>query len=452
MPVKRKDGSVFYANISASPIKLAGRICLMGIFRDTTDRKQIENDLENARIAARNVFEDLRIEKEALAHAKAKDEALLESIGEGLIAVDNDRKIMVINKIAADMLGLEAKDLVGKIITDLPLEDEEGNFIPVNKRPTTIALATGKITKITYFFVRKDKTRFPMAITATPIKLSGRTIGLIEIIRDITLEEKIDRTKTEFISIASHQLGTPLIGIQWTIERILKKEKLTIGLQGYLRDIRVSVQRLSSLVSDLLNTSRFEEGGLALSLKQIELVAYIRDYIIECTPLLIKKGLSLTFEEHPETLNIVTDRSMLRNVVQSLVSNAIEYTPEEGKVKVSLEKKDPSTHSAGAQGSGKAAFLFTVSDTGIGIPKKEQAAIFEKFSRASNAKLIKPSGSGLGLYLGKQAVEILGGKIWFESPTFVEKTSAGKEENKGTTFYVELPLEVKSKKGNKSLA
>lgn len=347
--------------------------------------------------------------------------SLVAALPAGVIAIDLKGIVIAVNQKALNLLGKQEKrisEIIDKdifsIIAGLPDLEKELQKCIRHRRSKIF---------IPELHIVKEGNDVFLAVIGKPISQ-----GMLIFLEDITRIKAVERMKAEFISIVSHQLGTPLVGIRWAIERIFKKEKLTIGLQGYLQDIHVSVQRLSGLVSELLNTSRFEEGRLVISPKKIELVAFIRDYIVECTPLFIKKGVALTFEEHPKTLNVITDSNILRNVIQSLVSNAIEYTPEGGKVKVFLERKD-------------GYFLFTVSDTGIGIPKEEQANIFKKFSRANNAKLIKPSGAGLGLYLGKQAVEILGGKIWLKS-----------QENKGTTFYVELPLKSRSKKGSKSLA
>ena len=125
-------------------------------------------------------------------------------------------------------------------------------------------------------------------------------------------------------------------------------------------------------------------------------------------------------------MEIKTDLDAFNNIIQSLVDNAISYTPEKGRVEVIVEQ-------AGSE------FVIKVIDTGIGIPKKEQGKIFEKFARASNAKLYKTDGMGLGLFVAFEAAKLLGGKIWFES-----------EENKGATFFVKLPMfsqEIKGEKG-----
>ena len=236
----------------------------------------------------------------------------------------------------------------------------------------------------------------------------------------------VDREKSDFISVASHQLRTPLTGIQWVVERLLKTQKnLTLQAEEYLNDIHTSAKRLSNLVDTLLNVSRIESGKIGVNPESIEIVEFVKGYFSECMPLCAKKNISLSLKKYPPKLDAVTDQNALRNIIQSLISNAIEYTPEDGKIEISIEKKERT-------------FILTVEDTGIGIPRKEQSSIFEKFTRASNAKLAKTEGTGLGLYIAKQAVELLGGKIWFDS-----------EVGKGTKFYVELPLKSATTKGEK---
>ncbi|MBI2049060.1 MAG: HAMP domain-containing histidine kinase [Parcubacteria group bacterium] len=166
------------------------------------------------------------------------------------------------------------------------------------------------------------------------------------------------------------------------------------------------------------------------------MVASVGSFLHEIKPACVAKNLRIIFEEHPEEFSIKTDPVAFRNILQSFVANAVEYTPRDGTVTVSIVKK-PRT------------FVLSIADTGIGIPKSEHGKIFSKFGRAGNAKRVKPNGSGLGLFIARQAAELLGGRIWFESPTFVEKTSAGKEEGKGSTFFVELPLASKDKPGAK---
>lgn len=229
-----------------------------------------------------------------------------------------------------------------------------------------------------------------------------------------------DDLKNEFISIASHQLRTPLVSIKWVAEQIIKKENLSGKGQEYIGYVIMSIKSLSSLIDVLLNVSRLDAGKISVHPESVELVGFIQNIIDEHKPACDKKNLKVSFIHPMEKLEAKTDKSMLRNIVQTLFSNAMEYTLDGGEIKITLKEN----HSK---------FVFTVKDTGIGIPKKEQNAfLFQKFHRSSNAKRLKPEGFGLGLYIAKQAADLLGGKIWFES-----------EENKGSVFCAELPLESK---------
>jgi len=240
--------------------------------------------------------------------------------------------------------------------------------------------------------------------------------------------KQADKLKDEFISTASHQLRTPLTNVQWVAERLLKKEPLSEKGREYAGDIMTSAKNLSLLVDTLLNVSQLNAGEISTRPEFINLVDFIQGLIDEYTPICDKKNLKVSFHYPTEPINAKTDKGAFRNIVQALLSNAIEYTLDEGTIEVVLEEAPQ-------------RFVFIVRDNGIGIPKKEQNSfLFQKFHRASNAEKVKPDGSGLGLYIVKQMIELLGGKIWFES-----------EEGKGSAFYVELPLESKEIKGHKLL-
>ncbi len=370
-----------------------------------------------------------------LEEARIKDEALLESIGDGVIAIDAEGKIILMNQAAQTMLGWHPEEMTGKLLFDaVSIEDDNGNLIPREKRPIYLALAgtttttTTTTTGPTYNYVRKDKTKFPVAIKITPIVVDNKIIGAIDVFRDITKEKEIDRAKSDFISVASHQLRTPMTSIKWVIERFLKVEHPTQKGKEYLDDIHMAITNLSSLVDLLLNVSRIEAGKIGAIPKPLELVEFIKIYLKEQEPLVEKKRLRVIFDQHPATFNVITDHITLRNIVHSLVSNALEYTPDGGEIEIRIAKKDNK-------------FLLTIRDTGIGIPKEEQGHSFEKFFRGSNAKLIKTDGTGLGLYIAAQAAKLLQGKIWMESVI-----------GKGSTFSVELPIESKSVTGEQSMS
>ena len=358
--------------------------------------------------------------------AKIKDEALLESIGDGVIAVDTDAKIILMNQAAQEMLGWHPESMVGKIFHDtVAIEDEKGVAIPIEKRPMYLALAGTTITTTgpTYQYVRKDKTKFPIAIKVTPVFFDQKIIGAVEVFRDISKEKEFDRAKTEFVSIAAHQLRTPLTGIAWIAELFLENRKLDSKGKNYIQDIIFSVQRLNTLVEMLLNVARVESGRIGVTPKSLELVTFISNFLREHKLVIEMHKINTVFMKHPENLTVVTDSNILDYILQNLLGNALQYTLSGGTVEIILEEK-------------KNSAIIAVRDTGIGIPKKDQGRIFEKFVRASNASVMKPDGTGLGLFIVRESARLLGGRVWFIS-----------KEGGGSTFYIEVPLASEAKPG-----
>jgi len=366
---------------------------------------------------------------ESLAEAKAQDEAILFSIGDAVMACDKDGVVMLFNGVAEVLTGYSTTKVIGhhynqalKFVRESDEKTGE-DFIAE-------AITTGQATKMVNhtLLIAKDGRKIPVADSAAPIKnVKGEIIGCVVVFRDVSKEREIDRAKSDFISVASHQLRTPMTSIQWVIERFLKTEKPTQKGKEYLDDIHMAVTNLSSLVDLLLNVSRIEAGKIGAEPKPLELVGFLKMYLKEQEPMVTKKQLHVIFDQHPSTFNVITDHITLRNIIHSLVSNALEYTPEGGEIEITIAKKDN-------------MFLLTIRDTGIGIPKEEQSRSFEKFFRGANAKLVKTDGTGLGLYIAAQAVKLLQGKIWVESVA-----------GKGSTFSVELPIESKPVTGEQNM-
>jgi len=228
------------------------------------DRTQ---DLENANMASRNVLEDFEVEKEALADAKAKDEALLESIGEGVVAVDRDGKIILINHAAEHMLGLSAEQAVGKVLVGAwEVLDEKGKPVPEAERPIAVALGGRTISTVagtSYFYTRKNGIKFPVAITVTPVIIDNKIIGAVDVFRDITKEKEIEKLRVDFLALASHQLRTPLSGTKWLIETMQKglTGKIEPKEKEYLDDLYQMNERMLKLVFDMLSVLRIESGA-----------------------------------------------------------------------------------------------------------------------------------------------------------------------------------------------
>ena len=393
----------------------------------TKEIRNANEKLTDQQTALLNVLDDIEKEKENVTKEKDKINIIVQSIGDGVFVIDDRYEIILFNKMASEISGFSSEESLGRRYDQVLkfIYEKDGK---VNDKFIQEAMGRGEIVTMANhtLLITKEGKKVSVADSAAPFKdKNGKIIGCVVVFRDVTREREIDKIKSDFVSIASHQLRTPLTGIQWTMERIMKTEKPSKKIRGYFEDVRASARRLASLVNDLLNVSRLEEGNIAVMPEEIELVKFFSDRLGDYKSLAEKKEIDLSFKKHPAKFLISTDHNLLQNIFQSLVSNAIEYTNQGGRVQLSLEKKEDN-------------FIFSISDNGIGIPKEAWPTIFNKFTRAENAKTYKPSGSGLGLYLAKAAVVTLDGKIWFET-----------EENKGTTFFVELPIQSKSKAGMK---
>src|SRR3989339_442203 len=417
----------------------------VALFQNITDRKQIEKNLENAKIAAVNVLDDLFVEKSKVETAKAKEEAILMSIGDGLIATDEKGNTIFINKAAEKLLGIKNEEISGKsFFESTTIENEEGVAVPLEKRPIHMALATGTTTTTTttttstgptYYYVRKDKTKFPAAITVTPVILSGKVIGAIGVFHDITKEREIDHAKSEFVSLASHQLRTPLTAIGWYVEMLQSGDAgvLNDKQNKYLSEIYTGNKRMVELVNALLNVSRMELGTFVVEPEPIDVALLMRSVVDEQKSQIEAKKIKLS-EKYAKDLPLFNaDPKLLRMVFQNLLSNSVKYTPEGDTIKIDIRlTSDPAhlTKNKVSNVKGKMSdVLITVADTGYGIPENQQDKIFTKFFRGDNVREKDVDGTGLGLYVVKSIIDHSGGKIWF-----------GSEENKGTTFYVTLPL------------
>jgi len=412
--------------------------------RSDVDRKVLEQtgeiteksrQMEDQQKAILNILEDVEKEKKQVTVEKVKYEGLLTSIADGIIATDQEGKIILINQAGTVMLGWNNKEIVGKKLIDrIPVVDQYGQQISENLRPVTIAMTRRKpfVTSVdtSYYYVRKDKTKIPVALTAAPIILNNELIGVIDVFRDVTHEKEVDRMKTEFISLASHQLRTPLSAMKWFGEMLLAGDAGTLNNEQkeMVENIYASNERMVELVNSLLNISRIESGRLVIDPKPTDVVTLVKNVISE---------LKMKFEEKQQTcivsinenLPLVSlDPKLIRQVYMNLLTNSNKYTDKGGEIHVFLSKNDTD-------------LISQISDNGFGIPKEDQGRVFQKFFRAPNILKLETEGTGLGLYLIKSIIDSSGGKIWFES-----------ESGRGTTFWFSIPLSgMTTKKGEVGL-
>jgi len=404
---------------------------------DTVSQKQKENMFTNwptheERQVLDHIVTDLQKEKEKLEHEKAKDEAIIKSIGDGLIITGKDGNIIMVNKVAEELLGWTEEEIIFKFLNNvIPIEDAYENVIPLDKTPISHILSNAEaMVKTSCYFRKKDTTRIPVAITVTPINLEKTIIGTVTAFRDITHEKEADRMKTEFISLASHQLRTPLSAIKWFLEMLLAGDigVLTKEQKDFIENINRSNERMISLVGSLLNISRIESGRLIIDPVTTDLGELIREIVHELQGSFDSKKQKVLVSIQDNLPKISIDSKLIAQVYSNLLTNAMKYSPIGSNIEIHVSLKNDSVFSE-------------IKDYGYGIPANEKDKLFRKFYRGENVVKLDTDGSGLGLYLAKTIIEASGGTIGFAS-----------EENKGTTFWFTLPLAgTQAKKGEVTL-
>ena len=377
---------------------------------------------EPQEFAATLSTKDYKEDAEEVLKKKALDEAILASIGDGLVVVDKEGRITYVNQAFEKMVGWLSREVLGKHFLEVvPREDGKGEIVPFNERILNKVLSGEVIVAdLTnpFYYIRKDGSRFPTSSIVNSILLDGEIIGVVETFRDITKEKEIDKAKTEFVSLASHQLRTPLSTISWYTEMLLAGDvgQFNADQERYLKEIYRGNQRMVSLVNALLSVSRMDLGTFILESEPTDVIRLVQTVIHEHKFHIERKKIAVSTSFQAPMPIIQADPKLLGMVVQNLFSNAVKYTPENGEVAVSITFQDP-----------QKSLLLTIADSGYGIPKNQREKIFTKLFRADNVRKKDTEGTGLGLYIAKSIVDNSGGKIWFES-----------EENLGTTFYVEL--------------
>lgn len=363
------------------------------------------------------VNESLRQANILIEHEQSKYITTLRSIGDGVLVLDKNKKITFVNPVAESLTGFKQKDLIWTNVYEkvkfisLDTHRERRAFIDnVYKYGDHSKMDRGT------GLVRKDGSVTPVGDSAAPIKnVYGQVIGCVIVFRDVTKEFEIDKAKSEFIYVVSHQLKTPLGTLKWLLE-LMNESNLSKKEQDYTGQMSDTVTSMSGLVNDLLDVSRIERGKkFSVEPEKQDIIPILKKEIRRVKHAAKEKEITLiTTKNIPKKRELSVDKQKIAQVFHNLLTNAVKYTKNEGKVEIGYSKEDD-------------GHIFYVKDTGIGIPKDEQPLMFKKFARAANAQRTE-EGTGLGLYIVKAIMDGHKGKVWFES-----------QEGKGTTFYILIP-------------
>ena len=359
---------------------------------------------------------DIRLERTEL-------NAIISNLDIGVIAYDPNFTILVCNRAAENILGLKAKDILGKQFSLALTKDPQFRIMAQVMFPSLAPLAVkrsepGVYPEVVDVSIEEPQTELRIS-TEKIIGLDGKLLGFVKLIKDRTRELVILRSKSEFISTASHQLRTPLNSLYWIFET-LSKESLTENQKTLVDEGLVVSSRALKIVNDLLDASKIEEGRFGYHFENADIIEFIETILKEKMSLAEEYGIKLYFQK-PQERPIICfiDSEKLGYALSNLVDNAIKYNVKNGEVTVGVEKMKDRPY-----------ISIFVKDTGIGIPPNEIKNLFSKFFRAENAAKIAPGGSGLGLFIAKNIIRQHGGDIWAES-----------ELNRGTTFYFTLPTD-----------
>jgi two-component system NtrC family sensor kinase len=342
--------------------------------------------IENARLFARSETERHQLE------------TILTKIEEGVIVVDHDSRVILMNRTARALFNLEEKNLTGRRIQDVLHHNEllEALSQEQRTRPYQMEIAL------------EDTRVFNAQFTPIP------EVGLAMTMQDITHTKELDRIKSDFVNTVSHDLRSPLTAILGYVELLDRVGPVNEQQREFIRRVQVSVQSITALINDLLDLGRIE-AGFDSRKEIVPLNAIIRYAVEGLRSRLSEKNQELVLEVPDDLPQVLGNPVRLRQTVTNLIGNAIKYTPEEGKIRVV------------AQAEGGQVIL-QVADNGPGIPPADQPYIFDKFYRASNASSDTP-GTGLGLAIVKSIVENHQGRIWVESTL-----------GQGASFTVVLPI------------
>jgi PAS domain S-box-containing protein len=401
------------------------------------------NDLENQKSAILNILEDVEKEKnkvENLASDLEKFKLAVENVSDQIVITDPEGIVVYGNRAVEIITGFKPEEAIGKkagVLWKMPMPDEYYKNLwdtIKNKKKVFVDDIQNK---------RKNGDLYIANISISPVLNDKKDIiYFVAIEHDITKEKEIDKAKTEFVSLASHQLRTPLSSINWYTEMLLAGDAGPINedQKKYLEEVAIGNKRMVDLVDSLLNVSRLDLGTFIIETEKIDIVEMSKSVVGELKPQIINRKLKLEEIYDNNIKDFEADRKLLRMVFQNLLSNAVKYTKEEGfiKVDISIFSKD---QIFGDKKIEEESLGILIQDSGIGIPLIQQEKMFSKLFRADNARESETEGTGLGLYIIKSIVDQSGGEIWFKS-----------EENVGTTFYVIFPkMGMKKKEGSRKL-
>jgi len=394
-------------------------------------KKLDEKDNKMKHVAARFEVANKNLEKvsgeyKTVKKEKKQTEAVVRSIADGLIVVNEKGETLLINPAAEKLLGVTKDEMQGKNLADQAKSEQ---------LITMAQSVEGKEEKeVTYKSKNDETSRILRQSTAVIENEAGQTMGMVTMLTDVTKQKELDALKDKFVSNVTHELRTPLAAIKESVNLFLDKMlgEITQEQEKVLGITKRNITRLSRLIDGVLDISKLESGGMELKVSPFQLSDFISHTLGSFDAWANSKLITLDAKLPPESILMSADQDMLTQVLTNLIGNAFKFTPQGGKISIEVDQKNLS------ETDPIPALQFGVRDTGPGISQNDQKKIFEKFSQGSAKPVDKIRGTGLGLSISREIVHLHGGRIWVES-----------EEGIGSCFRFIIPEKAAQKEPSK---
>lgn len=355
-------------------------------------------------------------------------ETVIQNIRDGVIVYDSNFRILSMNKSAEEIFGLNATEVLGQSIEPGMVKNPHlkafTQVVFPSLAPVVNTISSSGWPQIIDLTL-EDPRRDIRTVLNRIVNDKGEVVGFLKLVTDMTREKGITESKTEFISVAAHQLRTPLTALSWSFESLNKilgdkdpniKEVTDLAKAGWQL-----TERSLKIVNDLLNAARIEEGRFGFNFEEVNLVDFMNAVVKQAEPIAKEYGIKFGFAPAGANYPVKIDQELLGIAISNLLDNGIKYNTKNGEVTVKIEPDQK-----------PGSVRIEIRDTGVGIPKDELEKMFQKFYRGTNVVQMEPNGSGLGLYITKNIIERHGGRIGVES-----------QLGRGTVFSITLPLNPK---------
>lgn len=384
----------------------------------TTKTQQLTqklDELEKNKLATLNILEDLNSQKLILANKEAQLQLAQKIAHVGSFNIELPSMKLSLSPEMYVLFGLPPQ-------AEAPtVEKFIGNIYP-DDQPKVLKLlkeiiANPKSAEAEYRVEIKDQIHWQKAIANVEKDQQGNPLRIVGTARDITEERRLEQLKDEFVSVASHELRTPMTAINGIVSMMLEGDygKINQELTEPLQDIAASTKRLISLVNDMLNVSRIEAGRMKIELSDVKLEPVLQEMVNSLQSIAKQKKITLATEKL-DPVTVQADSDKVKQILNNLIGNALKFT-DQGSIKLT-------THVEGE------LVKVYVTDTGMGIDKTNQAKLFGKFQQITSQQAGKPAGTGLGLFISRELARKMGGDLWIEKSDL----------NSGSTFAFSLPL------------